>query len=139
MKKGFTLIELLAVIVLLAVISVLGTVGVNGVKKMIDNEVWKGTVSLIENAAINYGEDHKNHFSNCTKDSKDECKVLISTLIERGYISTNKLENPENENSKKILVDERKDANDKNYIINETEVLIYIENNQVYARYEEAS
>ncbi|MBR3007665.1 MAG: prepilin-type N-terminal cleavage/methylation domain-containing protein, partial [Stomatobaculum sp.] len=75
-KNGFTLIELLAVIALIAIISMTVFYSTNGVKKAINNFMWDQKVALIENSAINWGEDNKSILP---------ADVSLKTLIDAGY------------------------------------------------------
>lgn len=133
-KTGFTLVELLAVIVLIAIITTIGTVGINAVSKNINQNLWEGTISLIENGAIDYGEDNKNRLKNmCVigTEVKEACLIVtVDFLINNGYIKTKEVDDEGN----KVLINNTLDKSDSGYYVNNLNVYIYQENDIVYAK-----
>lgn len=123
-KNGFTLIELLAVIALIAIISVTVFYATNGVKKAINNFMWEQKVTLIENAAVNWGEDNK---------SLLPTDVTLETLINDGYYNADTCKDNNNED-----VDCIKDNNndDKTIDLKENTVSVTIDKKQVYAEFD---
>ncbi len=140
-KKGFTLIEILAVIVITALITIIASTGISGVKKSINENLYQSNVALIEKSAVNFGEDKKSYLeslnSSCTIDSvtyKPCLKVTVASLIDRYYIKTKEVD----EENNKVLIDNRKNKEDKNYYMNDNFVYIYIDDYLVYAKYIES-
>lgn len=143
-NKGFTLVELLAVIVILAIITAISSAGVSVVKDAINKSMWNSNIKLIERSAINYGEDNKNRLKNeCIigNEKKYNClEVSVQYLINKHYIKTKETDG----NNEKVLINktinkvENENENYLNgYYVNQKKVLIYIEDNLVYAKYME--
>lgn len=137
-KNGFTLVEILTVVVIIAVITTISSIGIMAVKEKINENLWESTVSLIEKSAANYGEDNLNHLKNtnttCEVDGKTKYKCLkvsVGYLIDKNYIKTNE----EDKAGNKVLIDNRKSKDEDGYYVNDTHVLIYYEDNAVYAKY----
>ena len=135
MKNGFTLVELMAVIVLIAIITVIGFVSVTGVQKNINKNLWQSKEELIINGAKHYGEDNKNKLSgSCTVDGATKTKCIIKTvgeLINENYITTDETDASGN----KIMTNDTLNEDDTNYIVNNMQVKIYLENNMIYASF----
>lgn len=144
-KNGFTLVELLIVIVLIAVITTIGTAGVIAVKRNIEKNLWESTISLIEKAAIEYGEDRKNAFESnagtCKIDGVDKnpcMKVSVKTLLEKNYISTKETIGT-GDDEQKVLINNTKEKDEEGYYLGTDSfasyALIYLENDVIYAKY----
>ena len=135
MKNGFTLVELMAVIVLIAIITVIGFVSVTGVQKNINKNLWQSKEELILNGAKHYGEDNKNKLSgSCTVDGVTKNKCIVKTvgeLINENYITTDETDASGN----KIMINDTLNEDDTNYIVNNMQVKIYLENNMIYASF----
>lgn len=114
-KKGFTLMELLAVIVLLGLLISLASVSVLTIRKKMNNNLLNTKIKMIEAAAKLYGEDH--NLTGCEE-------VLISTLVTNDYLDYDDGSNVKNPVDNTSM-------NDKN-------VKIYIEFNQIIAKYDES-
>jgi len=137
-KNGFTLVEILTVVVIIAVITTISSIGIAAVKEKINENLWESTISLIEKSAANYGEDNLNYLKDtnttCEIDGKTKykcIKVSVQYLIDKNYIKTNE----EDKDGNKVLIDNRKSKDDAGYYVNDTHVLIYYEDNSVYAKY----
>jgi len=138
-KKGFTLTEILAVIVLMAVISLIAYSATNVVQKSINDRMYKSTLNLIKDGAKNYGEDRQ------AKLDANGVEVSVWDLIKNNYIPLKKVTYNDkmnldtasknrycNNNECLLVVDNRKNMGDDNYILNEKKVKVKYENNRVY-------
>lgn len=153
-KNGFTLVELLAVIVIMALITVISSAGVSAVKRSIYKYLYNNNVTLIEDAAINYGEDHKSYLikeettSTCSGISYSPCiQLSVATLISKGYIKTKEYYCANESDTStpvtctdttkkvKTLINKTVDEGSTGYYMNDDIVYVYIDNNQVYAEY----
>ena len=132
-KKGFTLIELLTVLVLMSIIALIGTSTTFGIKKIINKSLWDNKVSLVENAAIKFGEDYKNLLP---------LKISVQDLIDKNYLKAKEYKLKENgeyeldsENNKiRVITNDTKEPSEEGYYINSYEINITIENDYVYAK-----
>ena len=139
-KKGFTLVELLGVILILALIAVIGSASISGVTKMIKKGMWQSEIEIIENGAIRYGEDN---LYRLRQDGTDKCafmneepseslhclEVTVEYLLTRNYIVTD----DRDEEGNKIIIN-----NETGKSVNNDKVYVWMENNNVYAHYEES-
>ena len=134
-NKGFTLVELLVVLVIMAIISAIGFAGVTAVQKNIKKNLWEAKIELIISGAKNYGEDNKNKFK-----ETDTCRINgsekeycitkdVQFLLNNNYIKTDEEDNDGNA----IITNDTLDEDDSNYIVNEKDVKIYLEDNTIYA------
>ena len=137
-KKGFTLVEILAVLVIIVVVSLIGTVSITGVKRKMEENLFKNKLGEIISAASKWGEDNK---------SELDTNITVGFLITNGYLETEEAINP-------VKYDEHNCGSDKNdengyvedglcknvitnnvdyKVLNSLVVLIYRENNRVYS------
>lgn len=136
-KKGFTLVEILAVLVIIAVVSLIGTVSITGVKKKMEENLFKNKLGEIISAASKWGEDNK---------SELDTTKTVGFLITSGYLETEEAINPikyEHScgSSKSDVNGYVEDGLCKNVItnnvdykvLNSLEVKIYRSNNRVYS------
>lgn len=129
-KKGFTLIELLSVIVLIAVITSIGAFSVNGIQDQIKKDMWNSEVNLIINRARAFGEDNLIVLKQNYCGSQANCMIIsVQTLLDRKYINSSEKDDYGN----KIVVNKNYDITSACYIANESQVRVYLENNEVYA------
>ena len=134
-KKGFTLVELLVVLVIMAIISAIGFAGVTAVQKNIKKNLWEAKIELILSGAKNYGEDNKNklketNICNVNGEEKEYCITkTVQFLLDNNYIKTDEEDN----DGKAIITNDTLDEDDTNYIVNNKEVKIYLEDNTIYA------
>lgn len=134
-NKGFTLVELLVVLVIMAIISAIGFAGVTAVQKNIKKNLWEAKIELILSGAKNYGEDNKNKFKetdicNINGTVKEYCITKdVQFLLDNNYIKTDEEDNDGNV----IITNDTLDEDDSNYIVNEKDVKIYLEDNTIYA------
>ena len=124
-RRGFTLVELLSVLVLIGLLFGLAIPGINKISSNMKKKSYSKKVSLVESAAILWGQDHRTllQSSDCEiKNGKQvSCyKITISSLIEDNYLDSDK-------NSGEYInpVD--------NSDMKECVVFVYKENNRVYA------
>ena len=75
-KKGFTLVEILAVLVIIAVVSLIGTVSITGVRRKMDENLFKNKLGEIISSASKWGEDNK---------SELDTEKTVGALITNGY------------------------------------------------------
>ena len=134
-NKGFTLVELLVVLVIMAIISAIGFAGVTAVQKNIKKNLWEVKIELIISGAKNYGEDNKNklketNICNVNGEEKEYCITkTVQFLLDNNYIKTDEEDNDGNA----IITNDTLDEDDSNYIVNEKDVKIYLEDNTIYA------
>ena len=134
MNKGFTLVELMAVLVLIVIIASIGYAGITAVQRNINQNLWEATVEEIETGAVKYGQDNLNALNNnetCNIDGSEtrNCiEVTVEFLINSNYIDTDEVDDSE----KEIITN-----NVTGEIVNDNIVCIYLENNRVYAQYQE--
>lgn len=134
-NKGFTLVELLVVLVIMAIISAIGFAGVSAVQKNIKKNLWEAKIELILSGAKNYGEDNKNklketNICNVNGEEKEYCITKdVQFLLDNNYIKTDEEDNDGNA----IITNDTLDEDDSNYIVNEKDVKIYLEDNTIYA------
>ena len=134
MNKGFTLVELMAVLVLIVIIASIGYAGITAVQRNINQNLWEATVEEIETGAVKYGQDNLNALNTnetCNIDGSEtrNCiEVTVEFLINSNYIDTDEVD----DNEKEIITN-----NVTGEIVNDNIVFIYLENNRVYAEYQE--
>ena len=132
MNKGFTLVELMAVLVLIVIIASIGYAGITAVQRNINQNLWEATVEEIETGAVKYGQDNfLNTNETCNIDGSEtrNCiEVTVEFLINSNYIDTDEVDDSE----KEIITN-----NVTGEIVNDNIVCIYLENNRVYAQYQE--
>lgn len=134
MNKGFTLVELMAVLVLIVIIASIGYAGITAVQRNINQNLWEATVEEIETGAVKYGQDNLNVLNTnetCNIDGSEtrNCiEVTVEFLINSNYIDTDEVD----DNEKEIITN-----NVTGEIVNDNIVYIYLENNRVYAQYQE--
>lgn len=134
MNKGFTLVELMAVLVLIVIIASIGYAGITAVQRNINQNLWEATVEEIETGAVKYGQDNLNVLNTnetCNIDGSEtrNCiEVTVEFLINSNYIDTDEVD----DNEKEIITN-----NVTGEIVNDNIVYIYLENNRVYAEYQE--
>lgn len=134
MNKGFTLVELMAVLVLIVIIASIGYAGITAVQRNINQNLWEATVEEIETGAVKYGQDNLNALNTnetCNIDGSEtrNCiEVTVEFLINSNYIDTDEVD----DNEKEIITN-----NVTGEIVNDNIVYIYLENNRVYAQYQE--
>lgn len=138
-KKGFTLVEILAVLVIIVVVSLIGTVSITGVKRKMEENLFKNKLGEIISAASKWGEDNK---------SELDTEKTVGFLITNGYLETEEAINPVKYNYEDKCGSDKNDENGykegelcKNVItnnvdykvLNSLEVKIYRSNNRVYS------
>lgn len=128
MKKGFTLVELMAVLVLIVIISTIGYAGITAVKNNIEKNLWETKVEEIETGAIKYGQDNLNKLNGTCNEINNCLEVDVEFLIKSNYVNTDE----ENDAGNEIITN-----NITGEIVNSNKVYIYLENNRVYAEYQE--
>ena len=152
MNKGFTLVELMAVLVLIVIIASIGYAGITAVQRNINQNLWEATVEEIETGAVKYGQDNLNALNTnetCNIDGSEtrNCiEVTVEFLINSNYIDTDEYEcekdsngNCKEDNDGNIIYTDREiiTNNVTGEIVNDNIVFIYLENNRVYAQYQE--
>ena len=150
MNKGFTLVELMAVLVLIVIIASIGYAGITAVQRNINQNLWEATVEGIETGAVKYGQDNLNDLNvkaTCNNNEIKNCiEVTVGFLIDSNYIDTDENEcekdsngNCKEDNAGNIIYTDREiiTNNVTGEIVNDNIVFIYLENNRVYAEYQE--
>lgn len=147
MNKGFTLVELMAVLVLIVIIATIGYAGITVVNNNIEKNLWNTTVEEIETGAVQYGQDNLSRLTSTCSNGKSNClELTVEDLIERNYIDTDEYEcekdsngNCKEDNGGNIIYTDREiiTNNVTGEIVNDNIVFIYLENNRVYAEYQE--
>lgn len=98
-RKGFTLIEILAVIAILSILISAVSISVIEIRKKMNNRLYNTKISLIESAAILWGEDNEYELSL----EENECEnILVDDLVTEGYLKydkDNKVINPKDDSS----------------------------------------
>lgn len=136
-KKGFTLVEILAVLVIIAVVSLIGTVSITGVRRKMDENLFKNKLGEIISAASKWGEDNK---------SELDTEKTVGFLITNGYLETEEAINTikyehtcgSDKNDENGYIEDglckNVITNNVDYkVLNSLVVLIYRENNRVYS------
>ena len=124
-KQGFTLIELLSVIVVLSVIVGIAIPTVLVVSKRIKKNMFCNKIQMIEEAAVNYGQDNYSLISS----SSQGLTIKISDLVINGYLKKDVKDATVGQGA---VIDPRNNASLDNY-----QIKIYMNNNisknRVYA------
>lgn len=137
-KKGFTLTELLAVIVIMSIVATIGLVSVTGVKRQINQKLFKDKLSEIIASAENWGEDNKDELSK---------ELTAGDLIVKNYFESEEEIDPSSYNNYACSQDPKSPLGYKNgskcknivtnnvdnIVINNLKVKIFLKNNRVYA------
>ena len=91
-NKGFTLVELMAVIVVLAIIIAIAVPSAITISHKIKIKMYNTKVDMILSSAKIYGQDNPDKVG-----ADDKCsnggKVLVSTLVSKGYIKKDDTKN----------------------------------------------
>ena len=132
-KKGFTLIELLAVIIVLSIVMLIAVPSIGGIYKSIQNSMLNEKTTIIEEAAILFGEDIKGIImSSNTKYNGNKCKSFIVSDLVPEYLSKDNeeacLESDSLSNAGCII-----DPRNKDNYLDKYEVIIYYKNRRIKA------
>lgn len=87
-KKGFTLVEILAVLVIIAVVSLIGTVSITGVRRKMEENLFKNKLGEIISAASKWGEDNKSALDDKDSLNRYYKNKTVGFLITSGYLET---------------------------------------------------
>lgn len=143
-KKGFTLTELLAVIVILAVVSLIGTVSITGVKRKMNENMFRNKLTEVISAGSKWGEDNKDLLDSTDASGHPYTQKTVGFLIKSNYLNSDEKVEPTKYN---YTVDSCTGeggtmesglctmviTNNVDYkIINSLELKIYRENNRIY-------
>lgn len=109
-KKGFTLIEMLAVIAIIGLLAIMITPGIMSLRRSALENALESRISMIENAAKDYAQDHITELKssvtssyNGEKTPNDNCIYRnVNFLINSGYISTSNTYIVEDESNNQI-------------------------------------
>jgi len=138
-NKGFTLVEILAVIALLALVVIITVPAISSVSDNIKKSTLKTKIENIEKAAVLYGQEHRENFtdSTCTYcsgisdcncyEEKDNSGNVVTINVEKLI------------NSKVLEADDEfgnisNPTNDSLYL-NDCEIQIYQKYGKIYADY----
>ena len=108
-NKGLTLIELMAVIAIIAILAIMITPGILAVRNSVLDSSYENKVSQIENAAIDYGQEHITDLNNSVTNTytpgnkqKDDTNCFyrtVSFLINNGYLKVSNSYSGDNVNT----------------------------------------
>lgn len=88
-KKGFTIVEILAVIVVLAILMVIATPVITGTSSNAKKKTYETMTSMIESAAILYGQDNYRTLKDSGLPTEEEyivkAEISLATLIPEYY------------------------------------------------------
>lgn len=159
-NKGFTLVEILSVIALLALVVIITVPAINGVSDNIKKSTLKTKIENIEKAAVLYGQEHRENFTDstcsyCSGISNDLCNCFSLEYegnLKNGIITVNKLLNPSSPLTYNGKIELGFNADEKPYIesddnsgnivnpinnmaLNTCEIQIYQKYGKIYAVY----
>lgn len=157
-NKGFTLVEILAVIAILAILVIITVPAISNVSDNIKKSTLKTKIENIEKAAVLYGQEHRENFTDstctyCTGISDCNCYSLeYDGGLKNGIITVSKLLNPSAPLTYSGKTELGVDTNEKPYLeadnssgniinplnnmsINTCEIQIYQKYGKVYAVY----
>ncbi len=126
-KKGFTLIELLAVIVILGIIAIVATVSMFAIIDSSNYELFDSKKEVVLVAAELYGQDNRASIPDSGK------KITVGDLIENDYLEIKDVCVDSSSAEYTCMKNDVTDVDMKDDI-----VYIYIENNRVYAKFEDS-
>lgn len=143
-KKGFTLTELLAVIVILAVVSLIGTVSITGVKRKMNENMFKNKLAEVISAGSKWGEDNKEMLTLTDANGHQYTQKTVGFLIKNNYLNSDEKVEPTKYDYTTVACSGEGGTmesglctmvitNNVDYkIINSLKLKIYRENNRVY-------
>lgn len=143
-KKGFTLTELLAVIVILAVVGLIGTVSITGVKKKMNENMFRNKLAEVISAGSKWGEDNKEALTLTDANGHPYTQKTVGFLIKSNYLNSDEKVLPEKYDYRAAACTGEGGkmesglctmviTNNVDYkIINSLKLKIYRENNRVY-------
>lgn len=127
--KGFSLIELLAVIAILALVMGISMPVISIVRESISEKTLEKKYSMLETAAILYGEDHQNTLDNSVKKyNGNNCIMIQVKDLVPNYTKSETGKECKNDNTC------IKNEVTNNYLDNDS-IIIYSKNNRVHAVY----
>ena len=151
-NKGFTLVEIISVIALLALVVIISVPAIGKTSENIKKKTLQTKIENIEQAAILYGQEHRENFtkdysvSNCLN---KHCKYEDGSNIENcecfnEIITVNKLIDPNGDSKyddKYLEPDDEETGNISNSVneaesLNECEIQIYQKYGKIYAVYD---
>ncbi len=130
-KKGFTLVELLAVIIILSIVVVIAVSAVGGISKRIQQNMYEKKITMLEEAAVQYGQARKNFILNSSSkyETYNCIKIKVSDLVPE-YVD-NDTGNSCNDviSGTGCIVDPRDESN----FLDDKEIIIYARSRRIKA------
>ncbi len=120
-KKGFTLIEILCVIVLLAITTCFASSSVIKLTIQSKEKLYCTKLALIKSAALNYAQNYEYELTNSKNlyENHPSLTITVADLLKTGHFQAdkdNQVLNPKDNSS-----------------LNDTKIIIYLENNLIKA------
>lgn len=152
-NKGFTLVEIISVIALLALVVIISVPAIGKTSENIKKKTLQTKIENIEQAAILYGQDHRENFTTDVTKVNDclekYCKYEDGSNIEncecyKDVITVNTLIDPNGDSKyddKYLEPDDEETGNISNSVneaesLNECEIQIYQKYGKIYAVYD---
>lgn len=142
-NKGFTLVEVLSVIALLALVVIISVPIIGNVSENIKKNTLNTKIKNIEKAAVLYGQEHRESFTDkCNTSEEDlcygvsgECNCYNNNITVQDLLDEGKIEGDAKDSGNKEIFNPLKD----NKKLNDCKIQIYEKYGKIYAVYLEKS